>query len=603
MPDRLSPEKKKSSLKLKPKWGDFAKAIGKLLIDGYCKDGQKISADLVDLGVSLGLKAKNTPENLAWLLINNALGRAIVDILNSYCEEWQEITPEIEKEFERHLLSQSPLKGAEFEIDRDFFDKPQLLTVLPTAQEWMETWLKDLVASPADAKSMSVRLPSYFTCALHDELLKNDEKYRDLTKQFDDTLVSDAYKREIGWRRYRDWLDKQLDEPIFAENFGIRPLYVPLNAYYIEKREIQGKNEREEHSEEIRHGRDLEEAMDEWLQDTKSPCVRLISGGPGSGKSTFTRWWAARVAAKEEFKVWHIPLNDFDFTGDLEGKLQNFATKSLYIQCNVLEEDKLLIVFDGLDELALSGKVGFAAAENFIEQLITLVNANANNWKVLISGRDAIIQSQINKFSKPEQIWHLLPYYLPESEIKNYRAEPENLLGKDKRDDWWRKYGKVKKIQEYRGLPSNLKLDNLAEITAQPILNYLLAISEYFLDNRIDNNTTRNEIYKSLLEKVYDRGWAKKNKATGDSKHPNVKEILFSDFQLILEEVGLCAWHGDGRKVTESEISEHCRGNKKINKLLSYFSEELQNSKKTRITKLFTAFYFQELWRGRICRG
>jgi uncharacterized protein YjbI with pentapeptide repeats len=590
MSDKLAIHGENSPLRLQVNWRESFRASAKLLVDFYFKNQNNIGVDAADLLASLGLDRKITPASLAGVLINRALIKAIADIISTYCEEWKQLTAAERERLNEHLLSQIPIDSSELEIDWYFFEQPQVFRGLAEAQSWMELWLQDLVENTAAAQAMSARLPSYFTCALHDELRENRDKYQPLTTHFADTLASEAYQREIGWRQYTAWLDKQLDEPIFAETFGIRPLYVPLCAYYVEK---QGDDrEGSPQTREIRHAHDLESAMDAWLLDTKAPCIRLISGGPGSGKSTFTKWWAARVAAQGNFKVWHISLNHLNLTGDLEGKLKDFATKNLYLRGNPLEEPKILIIFDGLDELALSGKVGLAAAENFVEQLIMLVNANQQDLKVLVSGRDAIVQSQINKFSKPDQIWHLLPYYIQEDQAKKYQAHPRNLLATDRRHEWWKKYGGLKG-KKCEGLPKSLRIKSLDEITSQPILNYLVAISDYFLQNKIDESTTRNQIYQSLLQKVYERGWAARNKSTGDRGHPITQEMSFADFQLVLEEVGLCAWHGDGRKVSELKIITHCENSgKKIKGLLSYFSENL-NSTQARITKLLTAFYFQ----------
>jgi hypothetical protein len=591
MSDKLAIHGENSPLRLQVNWRESFRASAKLLVDFYFKNQNNIGIDAADLLASLGFDQKITPASLAGVLINRALIQAMADIINTYCEEWKQLTAAERKLLKEHLLSQIPINNSEVEIDRYFFEQPKFFKGLAEAQSWMKLWLQDLVENPADAQSMSTRLPSYFTCALHDELLANNYKYQNLTTHFTDTLASEAYQREVGWRQYTAWLDKQLDEPIFAETFGIRPLYVSLCAYYIEKQDDDQKGLLQ--TREIHHARNLESAMDAWLLDAKAACIRLISGGPGSGKSTFTKWWAAKVAAQGDFKVWYIALHHLNFTGDLEGRLKDLATKNLYLRGNPLDEPKILIIFDGLDELALSGKVGLAAAENFVEQLNTLVNASQQELKVLVSGRDAIIQSQINKFSKPDQIWHLLPYYLPEDRAKEYQPSPQNLLATDRRHDWWRKYGGLKG-KECAGLPKNLRIESLDEITSQPILNYLVAISDYFLQNKIDESTTRNQIYQSLLEKVYERGWADRNKATGDRGHPITQSISFADFQLVLEEVGLCAWHGDGRKVTEAEIIVHCEnGNKKLKNLLPYFAENIQNSAQARITKLLTAFYFQ----------
>jgi uncharacterized protein YjbI with pentapeptide repeats len=590
MSDELVIRGQNSALRLQVNWRESFKASAKLLVDFYFKNQNNIGIDIAELLASLGFGQKITPESLAGLLINRALIQAMAGIISTYCEEWKQLTPGEREGLNEHLLSQIPIEGSNIEIDRDFLERPETFGGLSEAQAWMELWLQDLVPSAADVRAMSARLPSYFTCALHDELRENRDKYQPLTTHFADTLVSDAYQREMGWRRYTAWLDKQLDEPIFAETFGIRPLYVPLCAYYIERQEIDLHESSK--TEEIRHARDLESAMDEWLLDNNAPRIRLISGGPGSGKSTFTKWWAARVAAKGNFKVWHIALNHLNFTGDLERKLKDFATRASYLKGNPFDEQKLLIIFDGLDELALSGKVGLAAAENFTEQICTIVNIHDRHIKVLVSGRDAIVQSQINKFSKPEQIWYLLPYYLPQPKVEIYQSQPQDLLVQDRRDNWWQKYGYLKG-KDFAGLPDSLRIVSLDEITSQPILNYLLAISDYFLQNQIDEATTRNQIYQSLLQKVYERGWAAQNKATGTPGHPITQTIPFADFQLVLEEVGLCAWHGDGRKVTEAAIINHCNSSKKVQKLLPYFSENLQNSGKARITRLLTAFYFQ----------
>jgi Pentapeptide repeats (8 copies) len=590
MADELVIRGQNSALRLQVNWRESFKASAKLLVDFYFKNQNNIGIDFADLLASVGFGQKITPESLAGLLINRALIQAMAGIISTYCEEWKQLNPAERTGLNEHLLSQIPIEGSKIEIDRDFLERPETFGGLAEAQTWMELWLQDLVASAADVRAMSARLPSYFTCALHDELRENRDKYQPLTTHFADTLVSDAYQREMGWRRYTAWLDKQLDEPIFAETFGIRPLYVPLCAYYIQCEEIDRQDSSK--TEETRHARDLESAMDEWLADGKAPRLRLISGGPGSGKSTFTKWWAARVAATGNFKVWHIALNHLNFTGDLESKLTDFATKNPYLKGNPLDEPKILIIFDGLDELALSGKVGLAAAENFTEQFCTLVQANSQHLKVLISGRDAIVHSQINKFSKPEQIWYLLPYYLSEDTAKQYQSEPQDLLKKDCRNIWWQQYGRVKG-QNYEELPNSLRRKNLDEITSQPILNYLVAISDSFLQNKIDEETTRNQIYQSLLQKVYERGWADRNKATGNLGHPITQSISFADFQLILEEVGLCAWHGDGRTVTEAAIVNHCNSTKEVQHLLSYFSENLRSSGQARITKLFTAFHFQ----------
>jgi hypothetical protein len=223
MSDQLAIGGQNSSLKFKIDWHESFKALAKSGINFFVSPSN-LGSDLVDLAASLGFQEKTTSASLAWLSINCALIQAMLDIAKTYCEEWKQLPAAEQELLNEHLLAQIPLDGVEIEIDLSFFECPQTFIGLSEAQKWMESWLCLLVANPADARSMSARLPSYFTCALHDELRENRDKYQLLNTYLTETLASEAYHREMGWRRYTAWLDKQLDEPIFAETFGIRPL-------------------------------------------------------------------------------------------------------------------------------------------------------------------------------------------------------------------------------------------------------------------------------------------------------------------------------------------------------------------------------------------
>ena len=62
-----------------------------------------------------------------------------------------------------------------------------------------------------------------------------------------------------------------------------------------------------------------------------------------------------------------------------------------------------------------------------------------------------------------------------------------------------------------------------------------------------------------------------------------------SDFVRVLEEIGLAAWHGDGRTTTVREIEEHCRTSG-LNQLLDAFQE----GAKSGVTRLLAAFFFRQ---------
>ena len=58
--------------------------------------------------------------------------------------------------------------------------------------------------------------------------------------RFFNTPVSEAAEKENSWRRYGAWLQKQIDEPMFAEAFGLSQVYIQPRAYY--EQEIENNN-------------------------------------------------------------------------------------------------------------------------------------------------------------------------------------------------------------------------------------------------------------------------------------------------------------------------------------------------------------------------
>ncbi|BDI17313.1 hypothetical protein ANSO36C_31150 [Nostoc cf. commune SO-36] len=168
---------------------------------------------------------------------------------------------------------------------------------------------------------------------------------------------------------------------------------------------------------------------------------------------------------------------------------------------------------------------------------------------------------------------------LDEDEKENY-IDDQNLLQQDQRQIWWQKYGNASG-RGYDCLPEELNQDNLTEITAQPLLNYLVALS-FDQQKKFPTDGNLNAIYANLLTAVYQRGWA-------GYQHPAIRGIEEKDFVRILEEIALASWHGDGRTTTVREIEAHCEHSS-----LKTLLEKFQESAKLGVTRLLTAFYFRE---------
>ncbi len=411
-----------------------------------------------------------------------------------------------------------------------------------------------------------------------------------------DTPFTNAAEREQAWIYYYSWLQKQIDESLFNETFSLSQIYVPLRAY------CEQKSEKDEllPLEPVRHSRttrvvvDATTELDAWIDRADhTDRVRVIGGGPGCGKSSFTKMYAAHATGNSNIRVLYIPLHQFDAKADLCTALGDFIRSAQLLPHNPLHpdsrEERLLILFDGLDELAMQGRAGAEVARGFVEEVIKHVD-NTNHQKiclqVLITGREIVIQANAVKFRKDCQVLHMLPYFIADGEETGsgdgLYDDPKDLLKVDQRDLWWKQYGDATG-KSYSALPEELSREDLVDITAQPLLNFLVALS--FVRGILDFSTpiNLNEIYEDLLEAVHGRAYA----TTGTL--PGISDIKLTDFIRILEEIGLAAWRGDGRTTTILEIQRRCESGG-LSKLFATFKEGAEAG----VAQLLTAFYFRQ---------
>jgi uncharacterized protein YjbI with pentapeptide repeats len=211
--------------------------------------------------------------------------------------------------------------------------------------------------------------------------------------------------------------------------------------------------------------------------------------------------------------------------------------------------------------------------------------------RVLLSGRELVVQENESEFRRPRQILNLLPYFNPLSTDDENDVivqdgieyeDPGKLLQRDARQEWWKNYG-VLTGKHFKGLPKELNRDDLAEITAQPLLNYLVALS--FTRDKLDfsKDINLNSIYADLVTAVYERRYEKR-RAYGPIRH-----MTLDQFSRVLEEIGLAAWHGDGRTTTVREIEEHCKASG-VGSML----DDFQEGAKAGVTRLLAAFFFRQ---------
>ncbi|NER94108.1 MAG: pentapeptide repeat-containing protein [Symploca sp. SIO1B1] len=578
----------RKDIKVNPK--SLFMSLGKAAINGAFLKWDELAKSGVEVLDALGLEKE--PGEIAGLLIVRSLMQAMQDLLR----ENRELVQQPDNLQGLYQQLNSSLASGELVINQEFFLRPQQLPIVQTAKTGFLQWLEEFVEKPVEAQKISDRLPTYFIFALNDQWVKHSQDYLVL-KEVLDTPFTQATKREQGWLRYRAWLQKRVEEPMFLEAFSLKQVYVPLRAYY--EREVKCPPEQRleggivESNDKERVVVNLNKELETWLREAKSDdAIRLISGGPGSGKSSFGKIFAAQLAEKGEIPVLFIPLHLFKLSDDLVRAIGEFVQVEGFLPHNPLDrsdgESRLLIIFDGLDELSMQGKIAAEAAREFIEEVrlkVNQFNQHHTRLQVLISGREVVVQANRSKFRQPQQLLYLLPYFVIEAEREDF-VDEQKLLEQDQRQLWWQSYGKAKG-KNYTGLPPELDRDNLLEITTQPLLNYLVALSIERDKLQFSEDTNLNQIYEDLLEAVYERGYE------NNRYHRVTEGIQKDDFTDILEEIALACWHGDGRTTTVGEIEKHC-DNSGLRGILDRFQESFNEDSKASVTRLLTAFYFRE---------
>lgn len=570
------------SLDVKAFIAALAKGAGHAVTGNY----DELSSDGAEVFASLGMEG-STPQALLYLLLQRSMQSAFIRLL----EDSKEYLPEGIK-----IESlQSALEAAivDTEVDSNFFQNPAKLHIVQSVKQALQAWLVAEGVTKPISETIAQRLPGFYPYALHKEWQRNSAHY-DVIRQHLQTPFVQAAEREASWNAYAARLQQVLEEGVFSEPFGLRQVYIPLNAYYEEAQKKTAKTD-EPHPR-LKVVVSLQQELDEWLsRNDKEDAVRAISGGPGSGKSSFAKIFAAHIAAQGQLKVLFVPLHLIDPTRDFAEEIGRFVREEEILKVNPMapetREQDLLIILDGLDELASQGRAAAATARDFIrtvQQTVDRRNGQELQLRVLFCGREVVMQESESEFRRSRQVLTVLPYFSgerkpqhdPHHEEQDKYRDPDKLLEQDLRQAWWKNYGRLTG-HNYKDLPKELNRNDLEEITGQPLLNYLLALS--FCRGKLDfaEGVNLNQIYHDLVEAVYERGYEKGRRL--------VSELDVENFFLVLEEIGLAAWHGDGRSTTIAEIEKYCRDGGLGNHL-----DAFQDGAKKGITRLLAAFFFRQ---------
>jgi uncharacterized protein YjbI with pentapeptide repeats len=252
-------------IKVNPK--SLIASLGKAAINGAFLKWDDLAENGVDVLEALGLEAKSG--EIAGLLVVRSLIQAMENLLKEN-KELLVNKPDNLKALYNEL--NSSLEQGELVIDQNFFQHPKDLPIVQGAKTGFAKWLEEFVEKKVEADNISNRLPAYFVFALNEQWRTRPQDYAALKEELD-TPFTQASEREQGWLRYRAWLQKRVEEPMFLEAFSLKQVYVPLRAYYEREVECQPDQKLERG---ITEGRryervvvDLNGELESWLQEAK----------------------------------------------------------------------------------------------------------------------------------------------------------------------------------------------------------------------------------------------------------------------------------------------------------------------------------------------
>ncbi|MGK7902994.1 MAG: NACHT domain-containing NTPase, partial [Hormoscilla sp.] len=336
------------------------------------------------------------------------------------------------------------------------------------------------------------------------------------------------------YQSIEDYLTEQIAtkplENVFGEDFTFRDIYVPLKAKPLDE------NGNEVYDAEAF---DLENWANNVLQDPeKQDRVMFVQGGPGRGKSVFSRMFADWVGEKL-YPIWipvlirlrDIPKLQESFTNTLRDAVSaKFAGDDWLKDRNT----KYLFLLDGFDELLLEGRTS-GGLEQFLRQVSQFQRDSQQGkdmgHRVLITGRTLALQG----------IERQMPDNLERVRIQVMDSQ----LQQQWLDKWERIFDRATREAFEAFLQDGRCPERVQELAREPLLLYLLAAMHRDRELQVEDfegassTIAKIKIYEKFLDWVL-----KRQRPEWLTRQLTEQEI--DDLRRILSEAGLCVVQSGG---------------------------------------------------------
>lgn len=390
--------------------------------------------------------------------------------------------------------------------------------------------------------------------------------------------VAEGVDRRTQWKNHNNWIqDRFWRTPLWGQEhtgISLADLYVPLRGYsHLPKLNSNDQeiNIPEEFNTPKARVFDLQSELENWLRSSNlRDRMRIIGGGPGSGKSSLSKKLAMSVSEWSDWRVVFVEVQGMEDTRDLHsqiGERLRRREKTGFYENPLdwpIDRDNTLIVLDGLDELARPGPESVEVMKDFVLGIRDVLSDRQGTRAILLGRTDAACDALNASRGAIHTLINVLPLcplnngHCGVPSFENIQLEGTELLKLEQRELYWENWCLAKGHVSDRCMLSDPRF---GELSHEPVLAYLLILSGRLdkkanLDDVAEN---KNIIYQDVLQKLLPRHW-------GTEQHPGTEGLQADDFLFLLSCLGLAAWLGGGRVGRNEDfvkIRDHCAPNVK----------------------------------------
>lgn len=513
-------------------------------------------------------------EASALALYVHSLTKTTVELIQEQSQNFN-ITDETRDEIGSVVVS--ALCAGPIAISKVHIERPSLNPSFVRYKERLTALLKRIGAPLIEieqAEAIGRQLGKRFSTTVS-ELLTNADfaaEFRDLKENLTAPENEGARARADMWFAYKSHLNELVYRNLFLHEMPGHPdaslmdLYTPSRGIYVARKgdlENDGALVDDEEERTV-FGFDLhDQLLKSWIEldVKKAGSTRLVTGDPGTGKSTFSLMFAHRLSA-DGHRVLYIPANSIRSFGQSLSEIVSrhlSLTLSLdrtpNLDAEISDPDAtggpLLIIIDGLDEYDVGDTTVALSAARLVEHAQKAIDdwqLHGRDVRLLLCGRPEAAASLTAHFRGPFQHLQVTGFVhsLRVGE-KFANRESEKILEIDQRMQWWRRWQRCSDVEQV-GLPeviSNSPDEGISEITSQPLLNYMIAVLKLHEGERI---SSLSYLYSDLFSQYYNR--------QSETKFAAFKDICptLDRFRRIMSEIGIAAWHAGDRSVGTEDL-------------------------------------------------